>query len=123
MPDYVFTIKVCVFSVCLQVTVQAVIGGSAVLPCSLAKHDLKPQDIIVHWRDKDSEIVCDLIEGKVKQQDQRYENRAQTFPNEYERGNFSIKLINLTHADAGVFICYITHLSYSKQDIVQLFIN
>ncbi len=110
-------------SVCLQVTVEAVIGGSVVLPCSSAKHDLKLQDIDVFWRDKDSENIYDLIKGtdSLESQDPRYKNRALTFPDEYERRNFSIKLINLTHADAGQFICYIT--PSNEQETVQLFIK
>ncbi|KAL1251109.1 hypothetical protein QQF64_018905 [Cirrhinus molitorella] len=55
--------------------------------------------------------------------DPRYKKRAQTFPEEYVRSNFSIKLNNISHDDAGEFICFITHTSYSKQEIVQLFIN
>ncbi len=118
-----FTITVFVISVCLQVT--GFTGGSVVLPCSSTQHDLKAQDINVLWRDKDSRTIYDLIEGEdsLESQHPRYKNRAQTFPEEYERGNFSIKLINLTHADAGQFICFITHSSYSKQETAQLFIN
>ncbi|KAF4097855.1 CD276 antigen homolog [Onychostoma macrolepis] len=119
---------ICVFAVlinkvCLQVT--GFIGGSVVLPCSLTQHDLKPQDINVLWRDKDSETIYDLVEGEdsLESQDPRYKNRVQTFPKEYVRGNFSLKLKNLTHADAGEFTCFITHTSYSKHETVQLLIN
>ncbi|KAL0150684.1 hypothetical protein M9458_053988, partial [Cirrhinus mrigala] len=92
------------------VTVKAVGGGSVVLPCSSAEHDLKPQDINVHWRQNGSIYVYDIIECKdsVANQDQRYKNRTETFPEEYVRRNFSIKLIGLTHADAGTYICHIT---------------
>ncbi len=57
MSDCVLSITVFVFSACLQVTVMGFIGGSVVLPCSSAEHDLKLQDIDVFWRDKDSEII------------------------------------------------------------------
>ncbi|XP_052394146.1 T-lymphocyte activation antigen CD86-like [Carassius gibelio] len=118
-------ITVVVNKVCPQVTVQGFIGGSVVLPCSSTKHDLELQDIAVHWRHNGSKKVYDIISGKdlVEQQDQQYKNRAETFPEEYERRNFSIKLIDLTHADEGQFICFITHTSYSKQETVRLFIN
>uniref|UniRef100_A0A673IC31 Ig-like domain-containing protein n=1 Tax=Sinocyclocheilus rhinocerous TaxID=307959 RepID=A0A673IC31_9TELE len=121
--DYVFTITVSIISVSLDVTVEAVIGGSVVLPCSSVKHDLKLQDIDVFWRDKDSETIYDFIKGTdfLESQDPRYKNRAQTFPDEYKRGNFSIKLINLTHADAGEFICYIT--PSNEQETVHLIIK
>uniref|UniRef100_A0A672TCA1 Ig-like domain-containing protein n=1 Tax=Sinocyclocheilus grahami TaxID=75366 RepID=A0A672TCA1_SINGR len=101
----------CVISVCLQIPVEGFIGDSVVLPCSSAEHDLKLQDINVLWRDKDSETIYDLIKGKasVERQDPRYKNRAETFPEEYKRGNFSLKLQNLTHTDEGEFSCFITH--------------
>uniref|UniRef100_A0A8C1HD13 Immunoglobulin domain-containing protein n=1 Tax=Cyprinus carpio carpio TaxID=630221 RepID=A0A8C1HD13_CYPCA len=94
------TSKVCVISVCLQVTVEGFIGGYVVLPY-----------INVLWRDKDSETMYDIIKGKasVERQDPQYKNRAETFPDEYERGNFSIKLINLNYTDAGEFSCFIIH--------------
>ncbi|KAK2907132.1 hypothetical protein Q8A67_006117 [Cirrhinus molitorella] len=121
---------ICVFAVLinkvfLDIRVVGFIGGSVVLPCSSAEHDLKPQDINVVWRDKDSEAVYDLINGKafVEQQDQRYKNRTQTFPDEYRRGNFSVKLINLTHSDEGEFNCLITHSADSKHQTVWLVIN
>uniref|UniRef100_A0A671TFK0 Ig-like domain-containing protein n=1 Tax=Sinocyclocheilus anshuiensis TaxID=1608454 RepID=A0A671TFK0_9TELE len=116
--DCVFTITVSVISVSLDVRVVGFTGSSVVLPCSSIQHDLKPQDMHVLWRDKDSETIYDLIEGKdsLETQDPRYKNRAQTFPEEYERGNFSIKLSNLTHADEGEFNCFITHSSYSNQE-------
>uniref|UniRef100_A0A671TEQ7 Ig-like domain-containing protein n=1 Tax=Sinocyclocheilus anshuiensis TaxID=1608454 RepID=A0A671TEQ7_9TELE len=121
---------ICVFAVLinkvsLDVRVVGFTGSSVVLPCSSIQHDLKPQDMHVLWRDKDSETIYDLIEGKdsLETQDPRYKNRAQTFPEEYERGNFSIKLSNLTHADEGEFNCFITHSSYSNQETVWLFIN
>ncbi|XP_050957049.1 ICOS ligand-like, partial [Labeo rohita] len=100
-----------------QVTVEAVIGSSVVLPCSSAKRD---QDTEVHWRHNNSKIVYDIIKGEysVALQDQQYKNRVETFPDEYERGNFSIKLNNLQHADAGEFSCFIK--PSDKQETIKL---
>ncbi|KAF4094672.1 uncharacterized protein LOC131535598 [Onychostoma macrolepis] len=119
---------ICVFAVlinkvCLQVTVEAVFGGSVVLPCSSAEHDLKLQDVDVSWRHNGSKSVCDLIphSNSIETQDPRYRNRAETFPEEYEQRNFSIKLSGLTHADAGKYICYIT--PSDEQKTVELIIN
>ncbi|KAL0148618.1 hypothetical protein M9458_056058, partial [Cirrhinus mrigala] len=106
------------------VTVQAVIGGSVVLPCSSTlDHDLKLQDIDVSWRHNDSKIVCDIIPCSTLPvtQDPEYENRVETFPQEYLRGNFSIKLNNLKHPDAGQYICYIKNLDELKN--AKLIIN
>ncbi|KAL0150675.1 hypothetical protein M9458_053979, partial [Cirrhinus mrigala] len=108
---------------CPQVTVEAVVGGSVILPCSSAEHDLKPQDINVHWRQNGSIYVYDIIKGKdsVVDQDPRYKIRTKTFPEEYVRRNFSIKLTGLTHADAGTYICHIT--PSNEQETVLLIIN
>uniref|UniRef100_A0A8C1R5S6 Ig-like domain-containing protein n=1 Tax=Cyprinus carpio TaxID=7962 RepID=A0A8C1R5S6_CYPCA len=111
--------KVCVISVCLQVTVEGFIGGSVVLPCSSAEHDHKLQDIDVSWRHNGSKIVFDIIPHKL--QDQEYKNRAETFPEEYQKGNFSIKLNNLQHTDAGNFNCLIT--PSNELTTIQLIIN
>ncbi|XDV22150.1 hypothetical protein PO909_027108, partial [Leuciscus waleckii] len=121
---------ICVFAVLinkvsLQETVhrEGVIGDSVLLPCSSTKHDLKPQDINVHWRHNSSKLVYDIVKGKdsLERQDPEYKNRAETFPEEYTRGNFSIKLINLQYTDAGKYICFITHSS--EQPTVQLIIS
>ncbi|KAL0148610.1 hypothetical protein M9458_056050, partial [Cirrhinus mrigala] len=105
------------------VTVEAVVGGSVVLPCSSAEHDLKLEDINVHWRQNGSICVYDIIKGKdsMAAQDPRYMNRIKTFPEEYVRRNLSIKLSCLTHADAGRYICHIT--PSDEQETVLLIIN
>ncbi len=107
----------------LQVTVESVIGGFVVLPCSSAEHGLKLQDVEVSWRHNGSKNVCDLIphSNSIETQDPRYRNRAETFPEEYERRNFSIKLSGLTRADAGNYICLIT--PSDEQETVELIIN
>ncbi|KAI2644989.1 Transposon Tf2-9 polyprotein [Labeo rohita] len=104
---------------------ESVIGGSVVLPCSSNQHDLKLQDTDVHWRDKTDTIVYSIIKGNhsVEGQGPQYKNRAETFPDEYLRGNFSIKLTALTHADAGKYICYITNPSDSQKETVELIIK
>uniref|UniRef100_A0A8C1IY01 Ig-like domain-containing protein n=1 Tax=Cyprinus carpio TaxID=7962 RepID=A0A8C1IY01_CYPCA len=108
---------------CLQFTVNSAVGGSVVLPCSSAEHDLKLQDTDVHWRHNGRICIYDIIKGKdrIEEQDTRYKNRTKTFPEEYVRGNFSIKLSGLTHADAGTYICYIT--PSDEQKTVELIIN
>ncbi len=117
----VYTVKSFVISACLQVTVEGVIGDSVVLPCS-TKHDLKLQDINVHWRQNSSKIVFDIVEGKdsIAEQNQRYKNRAETFPKVYEGGNFSLKITSLTHADAGKYTCHITNSSELKTVLLNI---
>uniref|UniRef100_A0A673KAF9 Ig-like domain-containing protein n=1 Tax=Sinocyclocheilus rhinocerous TaxID=307959 RepID=A0A673KAF9_9TELE len=111
------------FSACLQVTVEGEVGGSAVLPCSSIDNHLKEEDITVYWRHNSSQNVYDIIEGKglVERQDPAYKNRAETFPTEYMKGNFSLKLNNLQFNDSGKYICYITKAH--KNPSTQLFVK
>ncbi len=80
------------------------------MPCSSIGNGLKNEDITVYWRHNSSRNVYDIIEGKgsVEKQDTVYKNRAESFPNEYMKGNFSLKLHNLQYNDAGKYVCYIT---------------
>ncbi|XP_016345165.1 CD276 antigen homolog [Sinocyclocheilus anshuiensis] len=101
--------------VSLKETVVGFIGGSAVLPCSFEEPPLTIQDIKVLWRHS-SQNVYDIIYGKVsvEGQDPQYRNRTESFPEEYLRGNFSLKLNNLQHTDAENYKCYIIAESVIK---------
>uniref|UniRef100_A0A8C1TR41 Ig-like domain-containing protein n=1 Tax=Cyprinus carpio TaxID=7962 RepID=A0A8C1TR41_CYPCA len=125
------TMIICIYFICVftllinKVSLQVTgdIGGSVLLPCSSAEPDLKPQDINVHWRHNGSKIVYDIVKAhySLELQDQRYKNRVETFLDEYLKGNFSIKLNNLQHTDAGTYSCIIT--PSSERLTVQLIIN
>ncbi|XP_048024040.1 myelin-oligodendrocyte glycoprotein-like isoform X2 [Megalobrama amblycephala] len=120
---------ICVFAVLINkvflqdTVVEAVIGGSVVLPCSSTEQYHNLQDIHVFWRHNSSKIVHDIIPSSHSQekQDSEYRNRTESFPEEYERGNFSIKLHNLIYADTGDYSCLISHSS--EQPAVQLIIK
>lgn len=105
-----------IHKVSLQVTVDGFIGGSVLLPCSSSKLDHKLQDMNVFWRHNGSKNVFDIINGldSVEQQNPRYMNRVRPFSEEYVRGNFSIRLTDLNHADAGKYNCLIAHSSEHK---------
>ncbi len=96
------------YSVSLQETVEGFIGGSAVLPCYSGEPPLTSEDIDVEWRHS-SQYVYGNIYGQisVEGQDPEYRNRTESFPGEFMRGNFSIKLNNLQHTDKGIYTCYI----------------
>ncbi|KAK7127112.1 hypothetical protein R3I94_018337 [Phoxinus phoxinus] len=96
------------------VTVEGLIGGTVVLPCSSGEHQITVQDINVNWKYDDSSVkVFDIIKGKGSGdgQDPAYKNRAETFPEEYKKGNFSLKLKDLQYSDRGKYQCYITEES------------
>lgn len=65
----------------------------------------------MHWRYNNKKIVFDIVTGEdsLKTQDQQYKNRVKSFPDEYQRGNYSIKLSNLQQTDAGKYMCFILH--------------
>uniref|UniRef100_A0A8C1TAH9 Ig-like domain-containing protein n=1 Tax=Cyprinus carpio TaxID=7962 RepID=A0A8C1TAH9_CYPCA len=118
---FIYIFAVLINKVCLQVTEEGFIGGSVILPCSSTEHPLK-QEIYVHWRDTNGKIVFDVIEGEesLEKQDQQYKKRTVPFPKEYERGNFSIKLIDLQLTDAGKFSCLISHTSEVKTVLLRI---
>ncbi|XP_016370472.1 CD276 antigen homolog [Sinocyclocheilus rhinocerous] len=94
--------------VSLQNPVVGFIGDSAVLPCFSKEGQLKRQEITVHWRYNDSLNVYDIIngQGSVEEQHSAYKGRAETFSDDFEKGNFSLKLSNLQHNDTGQYVCY-----------------
>ncbi|XP_077083089.1 CD276 antigen homolog [Siphateles boraxobius] len=94
--------------VSLQEPVVGFNGGSAVLPCSSKETQLKLKDITVRWRYNDSLNVYDIIDGKgsIVDQHQAYKERVETFPDDFEKGNFSLKLNNLQNNDTGKYVCY-----------------
>ncbi|XP_059425745.1 selection and upkeep of intraepithelial T-cells protein 8-like isoform X1 [Carassius carassius] len=101
--------------VSLKETVEGFIGGSAVLPCSSKEPPLTVQDVEVLWRHRGHNVYS-IINGQVsvEGQDPEYKNRTESFPEEYLSGNFSIKLNNLQHTDAGSYKCYISEKSVIK---------
>lgn len=106
----------------LQESIVGFIGDSVVLECSSGQPELTVQDITVRWRHNNLNVY-DIINGQVsvEGQNQEYKNRAETFPDEYKNGNFSLKLNNLQHSDKGSYTCYI--IRESKFKIVNLIVE
>ncbi len=107
----------------LLVSVKGVIGGSAVLPCSSKESLLTVERITVNWKQNDRLKVYGIDKGKVFVEGQAtvFNNRTESFPEQYLRGNFSIKLNNLKYTDAGKYQCYI--IEESTIQTVQLLIE
>ncbi|KAG1927257.1 CD276 antigen homolog [Pimephales promelas] len=98
--------------VSLQEPIVGFIGDSAVLPCFSKEHRLELQDITVRWRYNDSLNVYDIIDGKGSVDDQHlaYKKRVETFPDGFEKGNFTLKINNLQNNDTGKYVCYATEI-------------
>ncbi|XP_057181949.1 CD276 antigen-like isoform X1 [Triplophysa rosa] len=94
-----------------QDKVEGLIGCNVSLPCASSKNEQNLQAINVLWRYNDSTNVLAIINGEasVEHQKLKYKYRTQTFPDQYTDGNFTLKLNNLTHTDAGTYQCLISH--------------
>uniref|UniRef100_A0A672PNB4 Si:dkey-222p3.1 n=1 Tax=Sinocyclocheilus grahami TaxID=75366 RepID=A0A672PNB4_SINGR len=102
----VFCSVLLIFSASAQEVVQGFIGGSAVLPCHPGNRTLK--NITAHWRYEDRKSVYDILndQGMTKEQDPEYKGRTETFPAEYSKVNFTLKLGNLQKSDEGSY-CFL----------------
>ncbi|KAI5609493.1 hypothetical protein C0J50_9471, partial [Silurus asotus] len=99
-----------------SVTIDAVVGGNVILPCSTEQTAQN-----VYWRHNDTTTVCDMIQGNVDFDEQHsvFQGRVETFPSDIAKGNFSIQLRKLKKSDAGIYTCNfpsigITHKVYLK---------
>ncbi|XP_067272348.1 CD276 antigen homolog isoform X2 [Pseudorasbora parva] len=103
-----FHLMVWTVEVCPETTIVGFIGDSIVIPCSSEEHQPSIQDITVRWR-YNFLNVYDIIKGadSEEEQDPAYKNRVETFPKEYLKGNYSLRLNNLQNTDTGPYTCYI----------------
>lgn len=94
----------------VQETVQVFIGDSVVLQCHSPR---QPTLFTAYWRYEDSKNVYDIQDGVVstKEQDPVYKSRTESFPAEYSKGNFSLKLRKLQSMDAGSYCCFLTEFN------------
>ncbi|XP_047211254.1 V-set domain-containing T-cell activation inhibitor 1-like [Girardinichthys multiradiatus] len=84
---------------------EGFIGQSVLLPCTSSKSSA----VDVFWRDKDDKVLLDIKKGKpdLGLQDLKFKGRVSSFPEEYQKGNFSIIMGNLELGDAGNYECTI----------------
>ncbi|XP_039528788.1 myelin protein P0-like isoform X2 [Pimephales promelas] len=94
-----------------SVSVEGVVGGSVILPCSYKERKLNTEEINVFWRYKRKNIfnyvkVYDIEKGKplTEKQDAMFKGRIEG-PSEDADGNFSLKLSDLRLTDEGQFLC------------------
>ncbi|XP_060767583.1 uncharacterized protein LOC132875030 isoform X1 [Neoarius graeffei] len=85
-------------------TVEAVLGGSVILSCSASRYEK-----VVFWRHNNTKTVYDIIDGKedFHDQDSAYSGRVEGFQSEFTKGNYSIRLSDVKHTDAGIYSCHI----------------
>ncbi|KAF5896082.1 CD276 antigen, partial [Clarias magur] len=82
--------------------VHATLGETVILPCSTNQINSN-----VYWRYGEKTTVCDIIKGEVdfEEQDPVYKDRVESFPLEFAKGNFSIKLIRVKRDFEGIYTC------------------
>ncbi|MEQ2305122.1 hypothetical protein AMECASPLE_034309 [Ameca splendens] len=81
------------------------IGESVLLPCNSSRSSV----VAVFWRDKDDKVLLDIKKGELDpgSQDPKFKGRVFSFPEEYQKGNFSIIMRKLELRDNGTYECTI----------------
>uniref|UniRef100_A0A3B4CXG6 Immunoglobulin domain-containing protein n=1 Tax=Pygocentrus nattereri TaxID=42514 RepID=A0A3B4CXG6_PYGNA len=84
--------------------IRLYIMGKLTFTCiSIYTHYIKP------FLYNDNMKVYDIVRGKLsKNQDASYRNRTESFPDEYSKGIFSIKLSKVRASDKGMYSCFIS---------------
>ncbi|XP_016522469.1 polymeric immunoglobulin receptor-like [Poecilia formosa] len=91
--------------------IHAKVGDDVILPCRL----MPPYDVnhlIIEWRFKDR--IIHVHRGGSKDDetsDPEYKGRTSLFHDEFEKGDISLKLTNVTKEDEGNYICFVPKLA------------
>ncbi|KAJ8287192.1 hypothetical protein GJAV_G00048720 [Gymnothorax javanicus] len=97
-------------------------GASVTLPCS-ADTRLPLSELEVQWMKEDSGTLVHLfLEGKSRPESQSpsYRGRAEFFPEQVFKGNFSLLLVNITNEDKGLYKCVVHTDQDSHETMVEI---
>ncbi|XP_069037847.1 uncharacterized protein [Lepisosteus oculatus] len=97
-------------------------GDEVLLPCSVDSA-VPLQELEVEWLRTDPDTLVLLFsegESRPESQHQSYRGRAELFPQEIPRGNFSLMLANVTAEDTGVYRCAVHTAQGSGETTVEL---
>uniref|UniRef100_A0AAY4DG75 Ig-like domain-containing protein n=1 Tax=Denticeps clupeoides TaxID=299321 RepID=A0AAY4DG75_9TELE len=96
------------FSLFLTDAVSARVGDDVTLGCSVDSHVPPERMEKVVWKRPDQDVIVLLYKGGEVLHDsshERYRGRAEFFPAEIHKGNFSLRLKEVRTEDEGDFMC------------------
>ncbi|XP_071335699.1 uncharacterized protein [Trachinotus anak] len=116
----IWTFSFSIPAVSCLVIIKGFIGDNILLPCVYPGIYPPPQMVNVYWRDKDNNVMLDIISGvqNMKSQSNNFSGRVISSSDQYWKGNFSIVLQNVQESDTGVYECNIP--AVDLEDRVQL---
>ncbi|XP_037390547.1 CD276 antigen-like isoform X2 [Pygocentrus nattereri] len=102
--------------------IEGFVGDTVILPCLSSGKEL-PNKVTVFWRFRDSGTVYDIFDSRASldEQDVPFRGRVDSFPDEWTKGNFSIKLSRLKKTDGGMYTCFIPGVNI--QTTIYLIVN
>lgn len=74
-----------------------------ILPCSFEVGS----EIVIYWRDLDTEVIHSFFKNKDQIIGPQYINRTSLFHSEIHKGNASLLLKRLKFLDEGLYTCYV----------------
>ncbi|KAG7232508.1 hypothetical protein INR49_008802, partial [Caranx melampygus] len=99
------------------VMVKGYVGDGVLMSCVSSAGDFRPDQVNVYWRDKNDNVVLDIVKGvhDPRTQHQRFRGRVLSPQDQNRKGNFSVVLQNLREDDAGEYECNIPSEDVQKK--------
>ncbi|XP_073318609.1 uncharacterized protein [Pagrus major] len=115
-----------VFAVCTmktvicQDTVDATVGETVLLTCSVSEVSPTLKDASIYWTDKDDNTVLDIIKNKpdLSTQSEKFRERVTSFSDGYMTGNFSIEMKKVQLSDSSPYDCKIPQVGFRQRVIL-----
>ncbi|CAJ1087432.1 ICOS ligand-like isoform X2 [Xyrichtys novacula] len=100
-----------------QRILSAQTGGSVLLPCIYSGAEPLPETASVFWRDNNNSVVVDITRRNpdISNQNPKYKGRVISFQEQFQVGNFSILLKDLTEADNSSYECNIPKVDFVQR--------
>ncbi|XP_014866494.1 PREDICTED: V-set domain-containing T-cell activation inhibitor 1-like [Poecilia mexicana] len=94
-------------------------GTDCILPCSFNTGD----EVVIHWILKPGDIQVHSFyynKDQLDRQNQRYKGRTSLDPEQFSRGNASLRLKDVGVQDEGRYQCYTSTVKGNKETYIQL---